>query len=261
MKIINRALLAVLVATLALSVAPLGASAAPAKGAPAPTDIWESARVSLVNFGSTQEPTLIIQLLVDPSVKLPAEGAVYIPKGSGARWVGEVFADPSKDTSITAKASVKPAGTLVTFTVSKSRAVSLELRPPKGTFTATPEQNQGVHVSWPSAGPLDEARLEIVAPKGLEASPKPKGVRESTLASAETSYYKKFENVKADQKLKFDLVLALAKPDTTVDATSDSAPKGLFADTRWLLPTILALLAVAVIALVVVIVRQRNASE
>ncbi|MEN6429825.1 MAG: hypothetical protein ABFC80_03140 [Coriobacteriales bacterium] len=84
-------------------------------------------QVQFMPLGNTGTTQLIVNAVVSQDTSLPATVQVPLPAGASVVWAGEILGnDPAQDPAREASVTAVPGGQLVTFTLTQSRLAQVE---------------------------------------------------------------------------------------------------------------------------------------
>ncbi|HEY3317961.1 MAG TPA: hypothetical protein VGK50_06025 [Coriobacteriia bacterium] len=138
-----------------------------------------------------------------PSVKLPAEVRLPVPKGARIAWAGEILGgDPSKDPS--AKYATEPGGDYdtIVFSLKQARRGQVELSLPAPAAGASGTR---MGITWKAPETADFAQLAVQVPRGAQISSATAGASASTVSNG-VFYFKQFTGVPAGKRLELVVV-------------------------------------------------------
>ncbi|MGB4441447.1 MAG: hypothetical protein WBJ62_04410 [Coriobacteriia bacterium] len=190
---------------------------------------------------------LVVTAVADPQSPLPITVTVPVPAGATLLWAGEVLGGPTANdpTRETAMETVDDMD-VYTMTIEQAYTAQLELQLPAASASGS---RQSAAMTWTNPGDEVPVRASIIVPAGatdVEVSP-PVGGEIDTNAEGQTLY-----PLTGGPLAQGDSMVIEASWATGAAAAAEGQ-----ADST-ILPVLLGLLVLAVVALVIVVVRERT---
>ncbi|MDR3687019.1 MAG: hypothetical protein P4L93_08710 [Coriobacteriia bacterium] len=225
----------ILIVAACLSVAvalPAGALAAP--GAAAPTASSKPAAVTAplasgpidaqIWPGQDGKTVVIVDVTLDPKVKLPARVRIPVPNGAVVQWAGEILGgDASKDQERPFTLQSGHGGSYAELTLSVSRRGQIETNGIAMTASGT---KLSTLVDWTQSVPSTSTLFTVRIPANVSAvtiAPQPVGAPD-TNAAGESLYVLPTQSLATGAqsviKVSYDTAPATATPATTVNLTA-----------------------------------------
>lgn len=195
--------------------------------------------------GDATGALMIVSALVDPQTPLPAVVTVPVPTGATVLWAGEVLgADPSADPARDTTVETIDGMDVYTLTLQQAYTAQVEIQLPLPTVSGSKVEGS---VDWTNPGDEVLVTASVIAEPGatdVKTTPKVAG-ETRTNDAGETLYPLTGRRV--------------ATGDTfTVDAEWQRGGEAAASDSSSLLPVLLGALVFAILALVVVVTRERT---
>ena len=191
----------------------------------------------------TGGPLLIVTAVLDPSVELPATVSVPVPAGSVLLWAGETLGgDPSLDPA--RETTVERVGQMDLYTLTLEEAYVAQIEVAYGTpMIAGDRVSAGV--TWTNPGPEALVSTAVVVEPGARdvtvSPPLASGTRQNDIG--ETLY-------------PLGGVRITEGGSVIIDVSWKRG--GGSGDGEWVLPALIGALLVALIALIVLVARERT---
>lgn len=195
--------------------------------------------------GDAESALMIVSALLDPQVALPATVTIPVPKGATLLWAGEVLGgDPAADPAREVTKETIGDADVYTMTVEQSHTVQIEVGLPAPSISGS---RLKASVAWVNPGDEVLVTGAVVAEAGAS------GVKTDPEVVGEVQTNSVGETLHA-------LAGARVAPEGTYGiAVEWKRPAGASpAGSSPVLPIILGALVVAVLALVVVVTRERT---
>lgn len=142
--------------------------------------------------GSNGQRGVLVAAELAPSVALPAEVSLAVPKGSQVTWVGELLGgDPSLDPTAKYTTGSGPDYDIITMTLTKSRRGQAEVTVPSPASGAAGTR---LDLAFTPLEPADTAQLAIEVPNRAQVSAVT-GDAKPTQAGGSTFYLRQFTTV------------------------------------------------------------------